>query len=146
MRSAIARWLHLPNNTVPLGLPEPSLTIQSDASLKGYGFMINTSRYQGTFDDSMKEYSINVLKLIAIGMATLMIHQENVVLKIETDNTAALSAINRASSVIYYLAALAEMTWKRASALKWTITAVHTAGMFNMIADQLSRNTTISTE
>ena len=92
LRSAIAWWLHLTNNIVPLGLPEPSLTIQSEASLMGYGFMINTSRYQGTFDDSMKEYSNNVLKLIAIWMATLMIHQENIVLRIVTGNTTALSA------------------------------------------------------
>ena len=43
MSSAMARWIHLPNNIVPLGLPEPTNVIQSDASLKGYGFMINSS-------------------------------------------------------------------------------------------------------
>ena len=41
---------------------------------------------------------------------------------------------------------LAEMIWKRASALNWSITVVHIAGIFNVIADQLSHNTTISTE
>ena len=146
MRSAIARWIHLTNNIVPLGIPEPTQIIQSDASLRGYGFVINSERYQGTFDQSMRIYSINVLELLAIWMATLMIQEENIVLRIMTDNTAALAAINRATSVTYHLAALAEMIWKRASALKWAITAVHIRGMFNVIADQLSRNTVISTE
>ena len=127
-------------------MPEPNLTIQSDASLTGIGFMINSSKYQMTFDNSMKEYSINVLELLAIWMATLMIHQENIILRILTDNSAALSAINKASSGAYHLASITEMIWKRASTMKWTISAVHIQGSFNVIADQLSRNTTISTE
>ena len=104
-----------------------------------------TERYQGTFNHSMRKHSINVLELLAIWMATLMI-QENIVLRTMTDNTAALAAINRATSVTYHLAALAEMIWKRASALRWTITAAHIRGTFNVLADQLSRNTVISTE
>ena len=73
MKSAIARWIHLPNNIVPLGIPQPTLVIQSDASLGGYGIVINSVSYQGIFDRSMRGYSINVLELIAIWMATLMI-------------------------------------------------------------------------
>ena len=65
----------------------------------------------------MRMYSINVLELIAIWMATLMIQEENIVLRIMTDSTAALSAINRATSVTYHLTAIAEMIWERASAL-----------------------------
>ena len=45
LRTVMARWLHLPNNTVPLGIPEPHLTIQSDASRTGIGFIINSTRY-----------------------------------------------------------------------------------------------------
>ena len=82
LRLVMARWLHLPNNTVPLGIPEPDLTIQSDASRAGIGFMINSAKYQMTLDESMEEYSINVLELLAIWMATLMIHQSNI-----TENT-----------------------------------------------------------
>ena len=105
----MARWLHLPNNTVPLGIPEPDLTIQSDASRTGIGFMINSAKYQMTFEDLMEEYSIKVLELLAIWMATLMIHQENIILRIMTDNSAALSVINKASSSTYHLASITEM-------------------------------------
>ena len=94
----------------------------------------------------MRIYSINVLELIAIWMATLMIQEENIVLRIMTDNSAALSSINRTTSPTYHLAAIAEMIWKRASALKWIIAAVHIKGTFNVLADQLSCNTVISTE
>ena len=44
LRIIMARWLHLPNNTVPLGIPEPHRTIQSDASGSGIGFMINSAK------------------------------------------------------------------------------------------------------
>ena len=142
----MARWIHLTNNIVPLGIPEPTQIIQSDASLRGYGFMINSERYQGTFDHSMRIYSINVLELIAIWMATLMIQEENIVLRIMTDNSTALSAINRATSLTYHLAAISEMIWKRASALSWTISAVHIKRTCNVLADQLSRYTVISKE
>ena len=75
-----------------------------------------------------------------------MIHEKNIVLRILTDNSAALSAINKAFSGSYHLASIIEMIWKRASIMKWTISASHIQGSFNVIADQLSRNTTISTE
>ena len=146
LRLVMARWLHLPNNSVPLGIPEPDMTIQSDASKKGIGFMINSAKYHMTLDISMREYSINVLELLAIWMATLMINQRNIILRILTDNSAALSAINRASSGAYHLASITEMIWKRASLMKWTVSAAHIKGSFNVVADQLSRNTTISTE
>ena len=83
----------------------------------------------------MRIYSINVLELIAIWMATLMIQEEIQVLRIMTDNSAALSAKNRATSQTYHLAAIAEMIWKRASALNWTISVAHIKGTFNVLAD-----------
>ena len=109
LRTVMARWLHLPNNTVPLGIPEPHLTIQSDAFRTGIGFIINSTKYQMALDKSMEEYSINVLELLAIWLATLMIHQRNIMLRILTDNSTALSVINIASSGTYHLASITEM-------------------------------------
>ena len=54
LRIIMARWLQLPYNTVPLGIPEPHITIQSDASGSGIGFMINSAKYQMTLDKSME--------------------------------------------------------------------------------------------
>ena len=131
----MARWLHLPNNTVPLGLPEPHLKIQSYASQTGIGFIINSTRYQLPLDNSLEASSINVLELLAIWLATLMINQRNIILRLMTDNATALSAINKASSGTYHLASIAEMIWKRASIMKWTLSAVHIKGSFNVVAD-----------
>ena len=75
-----------------------------------------------------------------------MIHQRNIVLRLLTNNSTALSAINKASSGTYHLDSITEIIWKRASVMKWTISAAHIKGSFNVVADQLSRNTTISTE
>ena len=38
------------------------------------------------------------------------------------------------------------MIWKRASVMKWTLSAAHIKGTFNVVEDQLSRNTIITTE
>ena len=94
----------------------------------------------------MKQYSINILELLAIWMATLKVKERNVIIRILTDNSTALSAIKRASSTTYHLASIAEMIWKKASKMNWTLSVVHIKGTFNVLADQLSRNTTISTE
>ena len=44
LRIIMAGWLKLSYNTVPLGIPEPHRTIQSDASGSGIGFMINSAK------------------------------------------------------------------------------------------------------
>ena len=146
LRICMARWLHLPNNSVPLGIPEPHITIQTDASKTGIGFTVNHTCYQLILDESMKLYSINILELLAVWMASLKVKDRNVIIRILTDNSTALSAIKRASSTTYQLASIAEMIWKRASKMNWTLSVVHIKGTFNVLADQLSRNTAISTE
>ena len=40
LKIAVARWIKLPNLVIPLGIPT-TISIQADASLKGYGFLIN---------------------------------------------------------------------------------------------------------
>ena len=146
MKSLLANWLHLPRISQRLGLPEPTYTIQSDASLTGWGFKINQQWFRGDFHKSMGEYSINVLELLTIWWATLMITHPNQVIRILTDNTAAISAVKKTTSKNSTLAGLAELIWKRAIQYNWTLSIVHIQGKFNIVADQLSRNTVISTE
>ena len=143
LRSLISIWMNLPHTIQRLGIPEPTCIIQSDASLTGYGFKIDQRSYQGNFDRSMRSYSINVLELLTIWMATLMIHKKDQAIRILSDNSTAIASINRASSVVYPLAGLTKMIWKRAAQMNWTITAAHIQGRFNVIADQLSRNTVL---
>ena len=79
-------------------------------------------------------------------MATLKIQERNQTLRIRSDNSTALAAIRRANSQSYHLSALAEMIWKRAATMNWTISVAHIGGTFNVLADQLSRMKPISTE
>ena len=46
----------------------------------------------------------------------------------------------------YHLYSLAELIWKRAAAFNWKLNISHIQGTFNVLADQLSRNTPLSTE
>ena len=145
MKLSIVKWCS--DTVIPqaLGTPSPSITIQTDASLKGYGFRINQKAFHGRFDQSMT-YSINTLELLTIWYALLMVSEKNVSIQIRCDNTTAVSAIRRGTSVIFHLTMLSELIWKRACALNWTLSVSHIQGKFNILADQLSRGTTISTE
>ena len=46
----------------------------------------------------------------------------------------------------YHLYTLAELIWKRVARINWTLKVSHIAVTFNVLADQLSRNTPLSTE
>ena len=146
MKSLMAKWLTLTRNPQRLGLPKTTCTVLTDASRTGWGFTINTLRFKGVFDKSMDNYSINVLELLTIWWATLMIQEKDHILHILTDNITAVSAVKRASSNVSILASIAELIWKRAEKMNWTISIAHIGGKFNILADQLSRNTIISTE
>ena len=41
MKIAVACWIKLPNMVIPLGVPPTTILVQADASLKGFGFLIN---------------------------------------------------------------------------------------------------------
>ena len=146
MKIAVARWIKLPNLVIPLGIPTTTISIQADASLRGYGFLINQRSYYGTFDQSMRTYSINVLELMTVWMVTLMIQEKNQALEIRSDNSATVAAIRRGNSGVFHLSALAEIIWKRAASMNWSISVAHIGGTFNVLADQLSRDQLISTE
>ena len=94
----------------------------------------------------MRTYSINVLELMTVWMATLMIQERNQALEIRSDNSATVAAIRRGNSRVFHLSALAEMIWKRAASMNWSISVAHIGGTFNVLADQLSRDEIISTE
>ena len=128
-----------------LGSPAPDLTIQSDATLRGWGFTINQTHFNGRFDHSMR-YSINIKELIVIWMALQKVSQKNITILVLCDNSAAIQVLRKGGSMSYHLYSLAELIWKRATTLNWTLQICHIKGAFNVIADQLSRNEQLSTE
>ena len=145
MKLSLIRWLHIPHIPQRLGNPIPQIVIQSDASLKGWGFRVNDTSYQGIYDETMK-YSINILELLTIWYALLMIYEECVTIQILSDNSTAVSAVRKGSSNYFPIAMISELVWRRATAMRWSLQIAHIKGSFNVIADQLSRDTTLSTE
>ena len=143
---SLIRWLHIPHIQQRLGNPTPQLIIQTDACLEGWGFRIGQESYNGSFDESMTEYSINILELITIWFALLKVQQHGLTLQILSDNSTAVAAIRRASSSQYHIHSLSELIWRRATEKRWNILVAHIKGSFNVLADQLSRNQTLSTE
>ena len=124
MKIAVAHWIKLPNLVIPLRIPTTTISIQADASFRGYGFLINQRSYYGTFDQSMRTYSINVLELMTVWMATLMIQERNQAIEIRSDNSATVAAIKRGNSGVFHPSALAEMIWKRAASRNWSISVM----------------------
>ena len=145
MKLGLCRWSSgtpIPQN---LGAPKPNIIIQTDATLEGWGFQIDSKRFWGIFDGTMS-YSINVLELLTVWYSLLMIEKKGVVIQIRCDNSAAIAAVRRSASLVHHLSALAELIWRRAVSYQWILYISHIQGSFNVIADQLSRRVEISTE
>ena len=146
MKLSLIRWLHIPHVPQTLGNPSPDIVIQTDASLKGWGFKAGKENYRGIYDESMTKYSINILELMTVWLALLTLNKKYITIQILTDSSTAVSAIRKCSSTYYHIAMLAELVWRRAIHMEWNIQIAHIKGSFNVIADKLSRNTVISTE
>ena len=146
MKLSLIKWVYTPTIHQQLGNPLPTIIIQTDASLRGYGFQIDQTPFQGDFDQSMRNYSINTLELVTIWLALMKVTKENQIIHILCDNSTAVSAVRRSTTTVYHLAMISELIWRRATSMGWTLTVSHIQGKYNIVADQLSRNIALSTE
>ena len=146
MKLSLIKWIRTPVIPQPLGNPTPTVIIQTDASLNGWGFQINQKAFEGNFDQSMSNWSINSLELLTIWFALLMVTQKNQVIQVLCDNSTAVAAIRRGTTTVHQLSMVTELIWRRTTMMGWTLTASHIQGKFNIIADQLSRKVALSTE
>ena len=145
MRSSICRWIRGLPVPQALGSPSPNIVIQTDACLEGWGFLINRSAFAGKFDKTVP-FSINVLETLTVWFSLLMVKKKGAVIQIMTDNTSAIAAVRRSTSLSYQLSAISELIWRRATDLRWTLSISHIQGCFNIIADQLSRQVELPSE
>ena len=145
MKLGLCKWFLLRPIPQRLGRPSPDISIMTDASLRGWGFQLNKTQFQGRFDKSMS-YSINILELLTVWYALLIVQDQGSTIHILCDNATAVGVIRKGTSTNPTLAALAQLIWRRAEEFRWTLEISHIKGSFNVIADQLSRNQTISTE
>ncbi|CAL4205605.1 unnamed protein product, partial [Meganyctiphanes norvegica] len=144
-RLSLCRWVTDISIPQTLGAPAPDIIVQTDASLTGWGFLIDRIPFSGVFDPSMA-YSINILELLTVWYSLLMIAEEGAVIHILSDSLVAVSIVRRGTSPVHHLSALADLIWRRAALFRWTLSISHIEGNFNVIADQLSRKEALSTE
>ena len=145
MRTSICRWIRGHSIPQTLGSPSPNIIIQTDACLEGWGFQVNRSTFAGKFDKTVP-FSINALETLTVWFSLLMVKEKGAVIQIMTDNTSAIAAVRRSSSLSYHLSSISELIWRRATDFRWTLSISHIQGCYNIIADQLSRQVVLPSE
>lgn len=125
------------------------IVIFTDASLTGWGACAGDKDAHGWWSKNEKKCHINYLELKAIyhGINYFAKSYRNCNLLIRTDNTTALSYINRMGSVKYpYLNSLARLIWQWCEKRNIWILATYISSLDNWRADQESRSLPIETE
>ena len=130
------------HNGRPIIIPEPSLTIETDASKLGWGAVMGNQKAQGRWTAKQSENHNNYLELLGIqeALAALAGKLRNIHIKILTDNTTAMSIINHMGSQKHlHLDQIAKNIWNWCIYRRITITAAHIPGVKNTEADAQSR-------
>lgn len=126
--------------------PPIDMTIYSDASLQGWGAVLDDTKTGGRWSPSESGQHINYLELLAAYLALKCFHTllRGKHVKIMIDNTTAVALINNMGTChnkdcntlvvqIWEFCMLHKITW---------ITAAHIPGVLNELADRESRNFT----
>lgn len=125
-------------------VPNPALTLTTDASTIGWGAVLPSCSTGGLFNEIEKQEHINVLELKAIlfGLKSLCKHKSNTHIKILTDNTTALHCINNMGSCRSLACDNASRDiWHWAIDKNIHVSASHIPGILNEEADAESRKT-----
>ena len=129
---------------VPISLPDPELTLLTDASLQGWGAHLEPTglMMSGTWSLSEKQLHINNLELKAVSLALrrALSHVQRRCVMIESDNSTTVSYIRRQGgthSLSLHVEARDLLLW--CSDHHITLRAKHIPGHLNVLADYLSR-------
>lgn len=123
--------------------------MQTDASKEGWEAVVNESRTGGRWKSNEMENSINYLELLAIffGLKCFFEHSKSMSIKVETDNTTAVSYINNMGGIKSKKCNdLSKIIWLWCLQRDLDITATHLPGSANQIADLCSRKFSDSKE
>ena len=129
--------------------PPPDLTIQSDASLLGWGAVCNGTRTGGHWSDQEKALHINSLELLAGSFAVKAFtkHNSKIRVLLQMDNSTAVSYVNRMGGThSLSLSLQACHLWHWCLEKEILLSAQHLPGVANTMADQESRQIEASTE
>ncbi|KAJ1093251.1 hypothetical protein NDU88_006356 [Pleurodeles waltl] len=126
----------------PLSLPQPDLTVVTDASLLGWGCHLGEVEIRGHWSPAESGLHINLLALRAIWLAlkAFLPVVKGKVVQVFTDNTTAMWYWNKQGGVGSWTLcqeALRLWTWLEQQGM--TLVVQHLAGSLNARADKLSR-------
>lgn len=139
------RWwiVHAQNAKRCIYYPAPTSLIQSDASKKGWGAVLNGKKIGGRWTPSEACRHINILELQAalFGLKSFADNYKQTHIQLQLDNTTAVAYINNmGGSKSPELDKLAKELWEWAIFRKIWVSAVHIPGIANTDADEQSRN------
>ena len=144
-KSDLSWWISLDRKSLstPIVLLTPSMTIESDASTKGWGAVLNgQTRTGGIWSVQEQEYHINYLELLAafLALQTFGKTWTDIVVLCRLDNVTAVTYINqKGGTASSLLCQLAITIWNWCITRNISLTAEHLPGHLNTIADHESR-------
>uniref|UniRef100_UPI003AF4B147 reverse transcriptase-like protein n=1 Tax=Thiolapillus sp. TaxID=2017437 RepID=UPI003AF4B147 len=144
-------WIdHILEQKAPIQRADPSVTLKTDSSLSGWGALRTDTgqKAQGLWGENEKYHHINYLELSAIllGLKSLLNNTENTHIRVMTDNTTAVSCLNKQGSKSQFLNDMAQEIWQWCERKGIWISAAHIPGIENVEADKLSRDMHVDTE
>jgi len=118
------------------------VTIQSDASLAGWGAVCNGVRTRGSRTSQEQDMHINCLELLAteLAMKSFLKGHRGVTVLLQLDNSTAVAYINNLRGTVSpVLTTMARSLWLWALEKDIMLSAQHIPGVLNTTADQESR-------
>ena len=130
------------NSPCPCHRPSPETIVTTDASLTGWGIVLGSQNWRGTWNGHEKRKHINELELLtvlkALRLVILLVKGDHVQFLI--DNRTACCYINKQGGTkSVRMNTIARRVWLLAESHKLHVSAVFIKGQNNVIADMLSR-------
>ena len=121
----------------------PSVTIYSDASLSGWGGVLNDVSTGGLFSEEEQTNHINYLEILAcfLALQTFCASLRDCHIKAMIDNTTTISYINNMGGRTIPCNQLTRELWLGCIERNLWITTTHIAGKLNVLADNEWRHT-----
>lgn len=136
-------------NGKPVHPGPPQLTLESDASLLGWGARLSESATGGLWSQTERKLHINVLEMLAgtFAVKTFARSQSNIHVRLRMDNTAAVAYVNHMGGTrSSRLAEAARDLWMWCLDRGMTLSAAYLPGEQNSTADRYSRTMAGSAE
>ncbi|XP_074655638.1 uncharacterized protein LOC141909152 [Tubulanus polymorphus] len=135
--------------SAPITRHAPDITITTDASLSGWGAIINQTKTYGFWNPQEKLNHINILELRAVLFALLSFSGliQNKHILVQLDNTVAVAYIkNQGGTKSPQLNSLAKQIWQLVFKFNSWLSVTHISGISNFDADILSRVQSVNKE